>query len=806
MNAVLAPTADLQRLRLRVEGAVQGVGFRPWVAQQARRLALSGWVRNDGQGLEAELQGPAEALAAFDEALRRNPPPLARVQRVQRSALAVQPHEAGFVIQPSRATAPQALATTLPPDTAPCEACLDELFSPGDRRWRHPFINCTQCGPRFTLTARLPYDRPNTALAHFPMCPDCAAEYTDPQDRRHHAQPVACPRCGPRIALWAPDGAVLIAPEAGTDAVLAEAAQRLRAGQVLAVKGVGGYHLVADATQAAPLQRLRAAKQRASKPFALLVANTASARRWVQLGEDSAALLASPARPIVLLPCQPGVAAAHPAIAPGLDEWGLMLPSNPLHWLLLHELAGRPADPAWRHTEQPMLLLMTSANPGGEPLVVDEAEAVAKLGGLADALLVHDRAILARADDSVRRPLGRDAQGRPFFPFIRRARGHVPEPIALPGVPADAPSVLATGGYLKATVCLTRGNEAFVSPHLGDLGSAASRQGLVEAVTRLQDFLGVRPQAVAHDLHPDFFSTAHAQALTEAWQVPTVPVQHHHAHAAAVLAEHGPAGPALALVLDGVGLGSDGQPWGGELLRCERIGDEFTRLAHLPALPLPGGDRAAREPWRLGAALLHTLGRGGEIAQRFAAEPLAGSLGTVLDRRLNCPATASAGRLFDAAAALLAGVHHNGHEAEAAMRLEALALRHPGPATPWADAFTLDAHGVLDLRGLWTALADRRIDTPTAQAEAAARFHASLAAALVAWVVHHARAQQLDTVALGGGCWINRPLRQAVVPALQARGLTVLEATQAPCGDGGLSLGQAAVALASLNRSLNRSR
>jgi hydrogenase maturation protein HypF len=359
-----------------------------------------------------------------------------------------------------------------------------------------------------------------------------------------------------------------------------------------------------------------------------------------------------------------------------------------------------------------MLLLMTSANPGGEPLVVDEAEAVAKLGGLADALLVHDRAILARADDSVRRPLGRDAQGRPFFPFIRRARGQVPEPIALPGVPADAPSVLATGGYLKATVCLTRGNEAFVSPHLGDLGSAASRQGLVEAVTRLQDFLGVRPQAVAHDLHPDFFSTAHAQALAEAWQVPTVPVQHHHAHAAAVLAEHGHGGPALALVLDGVGLGSDGQPWGGELLRCERIGDEFTRLAHLPALPLPGGDRAAREPWRLGAALLHTLGRGGEIAQRFAAEPLAGSLGTVLDRRLNCPATASAGRLFDAAAALLAGVHHNGHEAEAAMRLEALALRHPGPATPWADAFTLDAHGVLDLRGLWTALADSPIDTP----------------------------------------------------------------------------------------------
>lgn len=803
MSSVLAPPSTrCERLRLRAEGAVQGVGFRPWVMRQAQSLGLTGWVRNDGDGLLCELQGQPQALLQFQARLATEPPPLARIRRLQRERLQPLSDEREFRINAS-AQAPH-IHTLVPPDAATCEACLDEMFTPGQRRWRHPFINCTHCGPRFTLTERLPYDRAVTSMADFLMCDDCAAEYALPTDRRYHAQPIACPQCGPRVALWAPDGQVLIDAAQGPDAVVAEAVRRLRAGQVIALKGVGGYHLVADALQSAPLQRLREAKHRASKPFAVMTANLASARRWLMIDDAAVELLQAPARPIVLQHCRPEAAAAHPFIAPGLTEWGLMLPSHPLQWLLLHEWAGRPTDPQWRQQPLEALLMMTSANPGGEPLVIDEADAVARLGGLADALLLHDRAILARADDSVRRPLGRDAQGRFFAPFIRRARGHVPDPIELPGVAANAPCVLAMGGDLKNTVCLTRGNEAFLSPHLGDMHTAASRDGLSAMVDRLCRFLAVQPSAVVHDLHPDFFCTRHGQALASQWRVPTVAVQHHHAHAAAVLGEHGHTGPALALVLDGVGWGRDGTPWGGEWLRLDlddrrshgSADADFTRITHLSSLPLPGGDRAAREPWRMGAAVLHRLGRADEIALRFAGESAAAALHTLLDRGLNSPATTSAGRLFDAAAALLLNQRHNHHEAEAAMRLEAAATRH-GTAEAWAHTLLIDREGRPDLTGLWQALADATSSptSTTAADEAAARFHASLANLLVATTAHHARSQRLRTIALGGGCWVNRILREAVVHGLRAQGLQVLEASRAPCGDGGLSLGQATVAL-----------
>jgi hydrogenase maturation protein HypF len=791
MNAALQPDATeadaapvaLLRRHLHLRGAVQGVGFRPWCAQQALALGLSGWVRNDAAGLQCEVQGSAAAVQAFLQRLRSAPPPLARIDALQQTPRPALAGDAGFRILASQATA--AIDTGLPADAAPCADCLDELFDPADRRHRYAFINCTHCGPRFTITQRLPYDRPNTSLAGFPLCPACEREYRDPTDRRFHAQPVACPACGPQLALWRPDGGVI-----ATDDPLAEAARRLAAGQILAVKGVGGYHLVCDATQAAPLQRLRAAKQRASKPFALLVPNVASARQWVkvEVDTDSARLLSSPAAPILLLPTQPGVAEAHPLIAPGLSDWGLMLPAAPLHWLLIHALLGRPDGTAWRDAAQPTLLVMTSANPGGEPLVVDEAEALQRLGSLCDALLVHDRPILGRVDDSVRRPM-RAADGRFFAPFVRRARGYVPDPIELPGVPPDAPPVLATGAWMKNTVCLTRGNQAFLSPHIGDLGSAACRHALVEAVQRLRDFLGVRPQLVAHDLHPDFFSSQHAQALAAEWGVPTLAVQHHHAHAAAVRAEHGAVDPTLALLLDGVGLGDDGTPWGGELFRVERGG--YARRGHLPTLALPGGDRAAAEPWRLGAAVLHALGRAAEIAPRFAAQPGAGQIARLLERSLNCPATPSAGRLFDAAAALLGLCPVQGHEGEAAMRLEALASDRP--ADPWPEAWRLDANGHLSWPGLWTRLADASAAADTA--DAAAAFHATLVAALADWVAHHANASGLSAVALGGGCFINRRLRNGLVAALTERGLTLLEARQAPPGDGGLALGQAAIAL-----------
>ena len=766
------------RLHLHLRGAVQGVGFRPYCVQLAAELGLSGWVRNDAAGLQCEIQGPPAAVQAFTLRLRTAPPPLARIDALQQTPRPVLAGDRGFSILASQAGA--ALDTGLPADAAPCIHCLDELFDPADRRHRYAFINCTHCGPRFTITQRLPYDRPNTSLAGFPLCPACEREYRDPSDRRFHAQPVACPVCGPQLALWQPDGTAI-----DTVDPLSEAARRLAAGQILAVKGVGGYHLVCDAAQSAPLQRLRAAKQRASKPFALLVPNVASARQWAEVDADSARLLASPAAPILLLPTRPGVAERHPLIAPGLSDWGLMLPAAPLHWLLIHELLGRTDGSAWREAAQPTLLVMTSANPGGEPLVVDEAEAVARLGGLCDALLVHNRPIVGRVDDSVRRPM-RAADGVFFAPFVRRARGYVPDPIELPGVPADAPPVLATGAWMKNTVCLTRGNQAFLSPHIGDLGSAACRHALVEAVDRLRDFLGVRPQLIAHDLHPDFFSSRHAQALAAEWGVPTLAVQHHHAHAASVRAEHGATTPTLALLLDGVGLGDNGTPWGGELLRLDRRG--YQRLGHLPTLALAGGDRAAAEPWRLGAAVLHALGRGEAIAARFADQAGAGQIARLLARGLNCPPTPSAGRLFDAAAALLGLCPVQRHEGEAAMRLEAVASDLC--AEPWPDTWQIDADGRLTWPGLWTHLADAG-DAPTA----AAAFHATLVAALTDWVAHHARATGLAQVALGGGCFINRRLLNGLVAALADRGLTPLEARQAPPGDGGLALGQAAIAL-----------
>jgi hydrogenase maturation protein HypF len=810
--AASAPVAAprLQRWRLRVSGVVQGVGFRPWCAQTAQALGLSGWVCNDPAGAVCELQGPVAALQDFVDHLRTQPPTLARVGHVEQHAVPWQGDEAGFAIRASaRGAAP---STRLPPDTAPCDDCLCELLDPADRRWRHAFINCTHCGPRFTLTERLPYDRADTSMADFAMCPACEAEYTDPANRRYHAQPVACPQCGPRLALWRPDGTPLPEPDP-----LAAAAARLAAGEIVAIKSVGGYHLVCDAHQAAPVQRLRQAKQRGAKPFALLVANVASARQWVDVSDAAAELLTSPARPIVLLPRRASARlddaheAAHEAVAPGLDEWGMMLPSAPLHTLLLHELLGRPSGAAWLHEPHTPLLVMTSANPSGEPLVTDEADAVQRLAGLADALLVHDRAIVSGVDDSVRRPLSPT-----HAPFVRRARGHVPDPIALPGVDAHAPSVLALGGWMKATVCLTRGNEAFVSQHIGDLGHPAHREALVQAVQRLQQFLGVAPtavRAIAHDLHPDFFSTHHAARLSAERGVPLCPVQHHRAHAAAVLAEHGESRPALALVLDGVGLGDDGQAWGGELLLVDApaAGLRTTRLAHLPLLALPGGDRAATEPWRLGAAVLASLGRADEIATRYAdqrgADTLAAWLRSAGTRpQAALPSTTSAGRWFDAAASLLGLVQHQSFEAEAAMRLEACAAQAEvagvagATVAPWPDAWSVDAAGALHWPGLLARLAQ-----PVALADRpaqAAAFHATLVAAWSRWVVHHAQAQGVPRVVLAGGCFINRLLRNGLVQALQAAGLTVLEPLEAPPGDGGLSLGQAAVALSNLTERL----
>jgi hydrogenase maturation protein HypF len=790
-----AADATLQRHAVRVRGAVQGVGFRPGVLRLAQALGLQGWVLNDAQGVALEVQGPAAALAEFERRLVADAPPLSRITALEMQPLPPDPAApAGFCILPSRAAgtgAGQAGAvdTAIPPDTATCAACLAELFDPGGRRWRHPFINCTQCGPRFTLTRSLPYDRAQTSMAAFGMCPECLHEYRNPPDRRFHAEPNACPQCGPQLQLLGADGHALL-PRGG-DAIGATL-QVLRSGGIVAIKGLGGFHLACDARNQRAVAALRQRKQREAKPFAVMAASLASAAQWVGLDAPSAALLAAPERPIVLLPRRADAPDPLVGIAPGLQQLGLMLPCTPIQFLLFHDAAGRPSATAWLDEPQPLLLVMTSANPGGEPLVKDNDDAQQRLHGIADAWLLHDRDILARCDDSVLQPLVPAAPpATTRSQFVRRARGYTPQGIQLA---RSGPPVLACGAWLKNTICITRGDQAFLSPHIGDLDTSAACSALEAAVQHLSGVLGVQPQALAHDLHPDFFSSHFAQAWAADHGLPVVAVQHHHAHIAAVAAEHGVREPLLGLALDGVGLGTDGGAWGGELLRVD--GPRMQRLAHLATLPLPGGDAAAREPWRMAAAALHGLGRGNEIATRWPHRPAAAMLHHLLQRGLRCPPTSSLGRWFDAAAGLLGVCEVSAFEGQAPMLLQGHAATcHVLPPPDTLEALALlQADGTLDLHPLLDWLAD----APEAAA-GALLFHHAVANGLARWAAHHAAAQQLHTVALGGGCCLNTLLCGLLVPQLQAHGLRVLQAERAPPGDGGIALGQAWVALQTLH-------
>jgi hydrogenase maturation protein HypF len=639
---------------IRVSGVVQGVGFRPFVWRLARDLELSGWVRNDSRGVEITAEGPQAQLYALIERLRRDAPPRARVDAVIAHAVAPEGLDGFRIVESISARC----ATAIGADTAVCADCLAELFDPAGRRWRHAFITCTHCGPRYTIARALPYDRSRTSMSGFALCADCGREYTDPADRRFHAEPIACPNCGPQLRLL--DGAGLELPGDPIAATLA----RLRAGAIVAIKGLGGYHLACDARNGVAVAKLRARKDREAKPLAVMAASPASLRELVALDDRARQLLSSPERPIVLAPKCRDADRELAGVAPDLGALGVMLPTTPLQWLLFHEDAGRPAGIAWLAAAQPLILVMTSANPGGEPLVTGDAEALERLAGIADAYLQHDRAIVVRCDDSVVIACG--AERAPLF--VRRARGYTPQAIRLA---AAGPAVLAVGAFLKNTVCVTRADEAFVSQHIGDLDDAATLNFFEESIAHLLRILEVEPQLIAHDLHPDFPSTSFAAELGAARGIRTIGVQHHHAHVAAVLAEHRFRGPVLGLALDGIGLGSDGGAWGGELLTVD--GAQMRRAGHLATLPMPGGDRAAREPWRMAAAALHKLGRGAEIAARFPAQRAAAQLAELLDRGVRCPPTSSMGRLFDAAAALLGVTEISRFEAEAAMRLEALA-------------------------------------------------------------------------------------------------------------------------------------
>ncbi len=738
------PAAVTARLRVRVRGLVQGVGFRPRVYTLAQRHALTGWVRNDGEGVLLEVEG--RATRAFLADLAHAPPPLARIDAIEHDPIPTQGEQA-FRIDPSSAGA---ATTRIGPDTVVCDGCLEELFDPTDRRWRYPFLNCTHCGPRYTITRGLPYDRPRTAMAPFSMCEACAREYADPLDRRFHAQPTACPDCGPQLSV--PIETVVTA---------------LAAGAIVAIKGLGGYQLACDARDSSVVERLRRRKHRDAKPFAVMVASLAAASRIAHVDDQAAALLAARERPIVLLPRREDSGLSD-ALAPGLDTVGVMLPAAPLHYLLFHEVAGRPSGTAWLDAPPDVAWVMTSANPAGQPLVIDDDEARASLGGIADLIVSHDRGVLVRNDDSV---VQADRRG-PVF--VRRARGYVPTPIHLD---RDRPPVLALGGYLKTTICVTRGREAYLSQHVGDLDDHATRRFHDEVREHLLALVQSTPIAVAHDLHPDFPSTRAARSVG----LPTVAVQHHHAHLAAVAAEHRHTGPLLGLALDGVGYGPDGTIWGGELLDID--GARYERLARLAPLRQPGGDRAALEPWRMAAAALWALGRGEEIESRFPAERSAPAIASVIERRLNTPETSSLGRMFDAAAALLGVATTSAYEGEAAMRLEALVRR---PVT--SEAFGFTPEGELDLRPLFERLAG--VDAQTG----AELFHGTLIHALAGWLEDHAHGRGRSTVALGGGCLLNRVLRQGLVETLEASGLTVLTPRLAPPGDGGLSLGQAWVA------------
>ncbi|MBM4394523.1 MAG: carbamoyltransferase HypF [Deltaproteobacteria bacterium] len=784
-----APSSAMpRRLRLLVRGLVQGVGFRPYVFRLASDLSLSGSVANTPDGVVIEVEGRGSAVRAFADRLSLDPPPLARIDRVD--ADAVPPTgETGFRIAESAAAGSATTAT--PPDVATCDACLAEMSNPRDRRYAYPFINCTDCGPRFTIIEGVPYDRARTTMRDFHMCPECAAEYANPATRRFHAEPDACPVCGPRVSLLDAAGVTV-----STEDAIPDAAARLLGGGILAVKGLGGFHLAADARNTAAVTRLRRLKQRDRKPFAVMASDAAGIASFAEPSEGESDLLRTPARPIVTVRKRRPFPLADD-VAPGNPTIGVMLPYTPLHHLLLREFAvARPSVPP--------VLVMTSANPGDEPICRANDEAVERLAGIADAFLVHDRDVLARTDDSVFAHFA--GAPRP----IRRSRGCVPLPVTLP---VSGPPVIAVGGDLKCAFCVTRGDEAFPGPHVGDLANAATSEYFFEAVDHLCALLEVKPAQIAHDMHPDYVSTRLAEALSARFGgAPRVVVQHHHAHVMSCLAEHSTTGPAIGLAMDGTGFGLDGTSWGGEVVLVH--GRRWRRLARLDTLPLPGGDAAAREPWRIALAALHEAGLASKATRLAVSWPNARPdvLRAVLrlSAKGGLPRSSSLGRLFDAASAILAVRDVATFEGEAAIALEHAAWEAPvggdvgggadGGTGPYACGLDTSAApagpAVIRTAPLLAALADDAAAGVPASV-ASARFHASIVEALATAAEWAAGLTGVRVVALSGGSFQNRLLTEGLLRRLSASGLRVLTHSAVPANDGGLALGQALVALLS---------
>jgi hydrogenase maturation protein HypF len=762
-----AAVAGRRRASVRVEGTVQGVGFRPYVYRLAGELGLDGFVLNDSHGVLIEIEGGPEPVEAFLIRLAAEAPPLARVEAVNASE--TEPTGvAGFTIRESpRDGVPDA---PVAPDSATCADCLAELFDPADLRHRYPFTNCTNCGPRFTIVRGVPYDRPFTTMSSFQMCERCQAEYDDPGDRRFHAQPNACPECGPAVSLV--DGAGVEVSLGGARDVVAAAAAALRAGRILALKGIGGFHLACRADDDDAVALLRARKHREDKPFAIMAPDLETARGLVSLDLEAERLLVCPERPIVLAPRRPEAPVAR-AVAPGSPELGVMLPYSPLHHLLLAD-AG-------------LSLVMTSGNVSDEPIAYADEDARARLAGIADLFLFHDRPIQTRTDDSVVRVVA----GRRTF--LRRSRGYVPASVGLPG--GTERPVLGCGAELKSTFCLAKGERAWVGHHIGDLKNYETLRSFQEGVDHFERLFAVAPEVIAHDLHPEYLSTKYAN---ERDGVELVGVQHHHAHLAACLAEHGESGPALGAIFDGTGYGEDRTVWGGELL----LGDlgSFRRVGMLLPVRLPGGERAIRQPWRMACAWLSVVGDGGGGRAPALPRALRGQVGERLWAQVAelartgvaSPLTTSIGRLFDGVAALCGVRAEVNYEGQAAIEFEAACEETSLAPYPLA----IEGSGellVLDPRPTIEAvLADIEAGIPVGSV--ATRFHAAIAAGAVAACTRAASEHGVEQVVLSGGVFQNRRLLTETASGLEAAGLRVLVPERLPCNDGGIAYGQVAVA------------
>jgi hydrogenase maturation protein HypF len=769
------------RFEIRVQGVVQGVGFRPFVYRLAHEESLAGFIGNDTDGVIIEVEGAPDHIAGFLRRLREEAPALARIDAVSTKEVRAL-GDASFRIVASEVRGQ--VATGIPADAATCADCLRELLDPEDRRYRYPFLNCTNCGPRFTITRRIPYDRPQTSMAKFKMCPACQAEYDDPANRRFHAQPNACWVCGPRFWMVEAGGAPIEAADP-----VAETIQRLLNGETIAIKGIGGFHLACDATNEAAVMRLRERKHRYGKPLAIMVRDLDAAHAFAELTPEEEALLKTFARPIVLVRGRTGSAIAQ-FVAPGVPWLGIFLPYAPLQHLLFADARVKA-------------LVMTSANLSEEPIAIDNAEAQARLAGIADAFLMHDREILQRCDDSVMAVV----DGAPQL--IRRARGFVPLSVPLN---IEAPPLLAVGGHLKNAFALARGRFVYQSQHLGDLENLTGLNFFRESLDHLMRTFEIAPTAVAHDLHPGYLSTTLAREWAAERGLPLIAVQHHHAHIAGCMAEHGIEGPVIGLSLDGTGYGTDGKIWGGEVLIAQLDGPDpgsFERFAHLEYIPMPGGEKAIREPWRMALGALHAAGfdiESEEIRNLVGAKPQeARVVKQMIERGINTPLTSSLGRLFDAVAAVVLGRGVVDYEAQAAIELEGAAVDEDDDAGPGDYAPELwngaepGSPSVMRTNQMWKTLLTH-LRCGESPSRISARFHDGVAWGFINAAANARIETGINQVALSGGCMHNRRLARLLREGLEEEGFQVFQHRQVSPGDGGLSYGQAVVAAAILNR------